>query len=136
MYNELASALSKLSYCNEVDVICLTGCGEFYSAGNDLSNFSQFKHPLETARQSRILCENFVNSFIDCKKPIVAAVNGPALGIAATTLGLVDYVFMSDSAYLLTPFEALGQTAEGILNYLELCINSAYREIDSTLYII
>jgi peroxisomal 3,2-trans-enoyl-CoA isomerase len=54
-----------------------------------------------------------VNSFIDCKKPIVAAVNGPALGIAATTLGLTDYVFMCESAYLLTPFQALGQTAEG-----------------------
>lgn len=113
LYTELGTVLKTLSYCNEVGVILITGSGEFYSSGNDLSNFSQFQHPLAIARESRVLCEEFVNSFIDCRKPIVAAVNGPALGIAATTLGLTDYVLMSDSAYLLTPFQALGQTAEG-----------------------
>ena len=53
LYLELAAALSKLSYCNEIDVMCLTGAGEFYSSGNDLANFSQFKHPLAIARESR-----------------------------------------------------------------------------------
>ncbi|XP_054161665.1 enoyl-CoA delta isomerase 2-like [Oppia nitens] len=66
------------------------------------------------------LAENFrqfVAAFIDFPKPLIAAVNGPAIGAAATTLALVDCAVASDSAYFSTPFSYLGISAEGCSTY-------------------
>ncbi len=113
MYEEVSTVLRKLSNSTEIEVICLTGAGDFYSAGNDLANFSQLKHPLAIASHARGVCEKFVDSFIDCERPLVAAVNGPAVGIGATSLVLMDVVIMAEGSYLSTPFTALGQAPEG-----------------------
>ena len=116
MYNELDRTLRKLSTEDKVRVILLTGSGDYYSSGNDLSNFSEIMHPLTIAKQSREICYSFVDSFICCTKPIIVAVNGPAYGIAVTTLGLCDKVFASDTATFKTPFAELGQ----VRRYYEL----------------
>lgn len=113
MYRDVKDALNKLSKDNSVRVSLITGQGDFFSSGNDLSNFSQLMHPLKMAAQAKVLCEEFVDSWVSFEKPLVAAVNGPAIGIAATTLGLVDRVYASDTAYFSTPFAALGQAPEG-----------------------
>lgn len=50
--------------------------------------------------------------FIDCKKPIIAMVNGGAVGAGATLLPFCDLVLASDKAFFLTPFAALGIVPE------------------------
>lgn len=99
-------------------VALLTGAGDYYSSGNDLSNFSQLMHPLTMAAQSRRKCATFVDAFISCEKPLVVAVNGPAIGIAVTTLGLCDHVIASSAATFRTPFAELAQSPEGCSSFM------------------
>ena len=57
--------------------------------------------------------DEFVSAFVEFPKPLVALCNGPAIGIAATTVGLCDLAWASDSAYFLCPFTKIAQSAEG-----------------------
>ena len=50
---------------------------------------------------------NFIAAFIDNTKPIVAAVNGPAIGVACTTLAFCDFVYVERGSYFYTPFMSL-----------------------------
>eukprot|EP01041_Mallomonas_annulata_P006673 gene6673-13513_t len=118
MYNELAYTLKSGGNDKNVRVALLTGSGDFYSSGNDLSNFSQVIHPLKMAANAKVLLENFVNSFIDFPKPLICAVNGPAIGIAVTSLGLCDRVFASTTSHYRTPFADLGQSPEGCSSFM------------------
>lgn len=54
----------------------------------------------------------FVDAFIEFPKPLVAMVNGPAIGIGASHLGLCDLVYCHESATFVTPFTQLGQSPE------------------------
>lgn len=58
------------------------------------------------------MLEAFVNRFIDFPKTLMAAVNGPAVGIPVTTLGLVDFAIASHTATFETPFTKLGLSPE------------------------
>ena len=80
MYKELERAIRGASVNDKISVIMLTGSGDYYSSGNDLSNLSELKHPLTIAKEARDLLLSFVDCFISCQKPIIVAVNGPAIG--------------------------------------------------------
>ncbi|PRD33943.1 UNVERIFIED_CONTAM: Eci2 [Trichonephila clavipes] len=112
MYTDIVSALKEASN-SEAAVTVLSGKGDYYSSGNDLSNFSMVQGDLETAAKNAAeLLKNFVAAFIDFPKILVAAVNGPAVGIPVTLLGLCDV------ATFQTPFSLLGQSPEGCSTYL------------------
>lgn len=66
-------------------------------------NFDRF------ASETATMFENYVRAFIELNKPLLVFVNGPAVGIAVTTLALADYVLASDRVgfilkYLVVPF--------------------------------
>ncbi|XP_032717380.1 enoyl-CoA delta isomerase 2, mitochondrial isoform X3 [Lontra canadensis] len=118
MYQEIILALEAASK-DDSTITVLTGNGDYYSSGNDLTNFTNIPPDgVEAkAKNSAILLRDFVGSFIDFPKPLVAVVNGPAVGISVTVLGLFDLVYATDRATFHTPFSHLGQTPEGCSSY-------------------
>ncbi|KAB0372310.1 hypothetical protein FD755_016102 [Muntiacus reevesi] len=56
---------------------------------------------------------NFVNTFIQFKKPIVVAVNGLAIGLGASILPLCDVVWANEKAWFQTPYTTFGQSPDG-----------------------
>lgn len=63
------------------------------------------------------LLRTFVNTFIQFRKPIVAAVNGPALGLGAALLPLCDVVWANEKAWFQTPYSTCGQTPDGCSSF-------------------
>jgi peroxisomal 3,2-trans-enoyl-CoA isomerase len=76
MYVELTNAINKASTTSDAKVILLTAEGDYFSSGNDLSNFSRLMHPKKISANARDICYYFVDAFISSKLPIVCAVNG------------------------------------------------------------
>ncbi|XP_075224060.1 enoyl-CoA delta isomerase 2-like [Lycorma delicatula] len=122
MYKKITEALNSAAVDDSIIMTVLTGEGDFYSSGNDVMEYISYS-PDEYSDFSNFIIEasevlkNFVSAFIDYPKILVALVNGPAIGIAATTLGLCDIVFASHKAYFSTPFTELGLTAEGCSSF-------------------
>ena len=103
MYRELAAALRQAK--DDIRVIVLTGAGGIFSAGNDLGDFvGDFKAD-DAVRQ-------FQEAVLDTKAVLVAAVDGPAVGIGATVLLHCDLVYATERSYLQFPFVNLGVVPE------------------------
>ena len=98
MYTALPKLLKAAAVDPKIKVTIITGQGRYYSTGNDLSNFTKvdMSNLAPFAKEARDELEVFVNAWIDYPKPILAAVNGPTMGISCTTLALCDAVFASD----------------------------------------
>ncbi|XP_074683586.1 enoyl-CoA delta isomerase 2 isoform X2 [Strix aluco] len=119
MYREIMKALEEAGK-DDSTIAVITGNGDYYSSGNDLNNFANIQ-PSEMekmAKDGAVLLKEFVGHFIDFPKPLIAVVNGPAVGICVTLLGLCDIVYASDRATFHSPFSELGQSPEGCSSYL------------------
>ena len=117
-YEELTRALNEAAKDEDVKVCVLTGAGDFFSAGNDLKqkhdpNISIDKY----VKAGMIRLANLVRAFYTFPKLLMAVVNGPSIGIAATTIALCDVVYCSETAYFRTPFANLGICAEACSSY-------------------
>ena len=117
MYMGMPKLFEEADADDSTRVIVLTGRGKYYSSGNDLSSFKLDRPISEMAPMWSTTLLHFVKGFIEVKKPVIAAVNGPAIGIACTTLGLCDIVIASDAATFNTPFMKLAQTPEGCASF-------------------
>uniref|UniRef100_A0A8P4K776 ACB domain-containing protein n=1 Tax=Dicentrarchus labrax TaxID=13489 RepID=A0A8P4K776_DICLA len=118
MYNEIIAALEQAAKDDSVLTV-FTGAGDFYCSGNDLTNFTKIPEGgVEAmAKQGGELLRKYVKAYIDFPKPLIAVVNGPAVGVSVTVLGLFDLVYATERATFHTPFSQLGQSAEGCSSY-------------------
>ncbi|RXG71477.1 Enoyl-CoA delta isomerase 2, mitochondrial, partial [Armadillidium vulgare] len=119
-YVEWVDALTVAENDPKTVITAVTGAGPFFCAGNDFSVFTGI-NPAEIPSASEKRGEDlkrFVGTFIEFKKPLVAVVNGPAVGIGVTLLPLFDGVYASDKATFTTPFSATGQAPEGCSSLL------------------
>lgn len=120
MFEEVPKALKEAGDNDNVVICYITGAGDYYSSGNDINNFTARPDidPADQAKHANDVTRKFVAAFIDFPKPLIAGLNGPAIGIATTTLGLYDTVYASDRATLHTPFIPLGLCPEGCSSYI------------------
>lgn len=98
---------------DETRVLVLTGADPYYCAGVNLSATIQLEHPRKL--RAMIIEHNQVlfEMFLDFPKPVLIAVNGPAIGASVTSATLCDGIIASEKATFSTPFTALGVPPEG-----------------------
>ncbi|GAB0092629.1 enoyl-CoA delta isomerase 2 [Sergentomyia squamirostris] len=113
-YLDLTKALQDADKDDSVSVVAITGTGNFYSSGNDIK--AAMMSSATDEERGKVLGD-LIRSFYTCRKILIGVVNGPAIGIAATTLALCDIIYAEENAYFYTPFSALGLCAEGCSSY-------------------
>ncbi|WP_457105535.1 enoyl-CoA hydratase-related protein [Methylobacterium sp. P5_C11] len=111
-YAGLTAALQAAGRDEAARVVVLTGAGGCFTAGNDLKDFQD----VETGGDSPGLI--FLKALRACPKPVVAAVEGHAVGIGTTLLLHCDLAYAGDGARFRLPFTALGLSPEGGSSYL------------------
>jgi enoyl-CoA hydratase/carnithine racemase len=119
VFEAMASAASD----TEIAAVILTGTGKYYCAGADFG--AGFAPAMPKTIRRQVFEENkaLFDQFLDFPKPLFAALNGPAIGMAVTHATLCDAIIASETATLQTPFTRLGISPEGIREFL-LCTES------------
>lgn len=111
MHIEMVKALHFAAADPASDVIVLTGSGRAFSAGGDLARMEEMiANPAEFDREAAD-AKRIVFSLLDIEKPIIARVNGHAIGLGATIALLCDVVFAAESAKIGDPHVKVGLVA-------------------------
>lgn len=109
MYAALADAIQSAENDSNIRCTLITGTEQCFTAGNDLADFAAGPAgEFETSPVGR-----FLFGLASAEKPVVAAVNGPAVGIGTTMLLHCDLVFAGNNTAFQMPFANLGLCPEG-----------------------
>ena len=115
LYHAAADALRAAQADDDIAVVVFTGAGKAFCAGTDLLEMAETVDGTATSRDG---FPAFVDVLQEFPKPLVAAVNGAAVGLGFTMLAHCDLVFVSDRARLLAPFTNMGVAPEAASSYL------------------
>lgn len=113
LHRELADIFYDIAVDDDVAVIVLTGAGKAFCAGGDLKAMQEHAaatgaagHYLSTVDAKRI-----VYGMLDLEKPVIAKINGPAIGLGATIALFADMTYMADRAVIADPHVSAGVVA-------------------------
>ena len=106
MYDAMAEAIEQAQLDDAVRAVVLTGAGDAYTSGNDLEDFAR---PMPEGKPPVV---RFLEAIRDAEKPLIAAVNGPAVGIGLTMLLHCDLSYAAESASFAAPFVHVGLVPE------------------------
>jgi enoyl-CoA hydratase len=111
LHKALAEVWSHLAKDEAARAVVLTGNGKAFSAGGDFGLFQELL--ADGPRRARLIDEArvIVEEMLNFPLPVVAAVNGPAVGLGTSLAVISDMVFMGESAYMCDPHVAVGLTA-------------------------
>ena len=113
MMDAIREGLRVATLDEETRVVVLTGVDPYYCAGVNLSATLRPGHPRKLREQIVQQNQALFDMFLDFPKPLLVAVNGPAIGASVTSATLCDGIIASEKATFSTPFAALGVTPEG-----------------------
>jgi enoyl-CoA hydratase/carnithine racemase len=103
LHMEFAQLLVRLEGDVDLRAVLLTGNGKAFSAGGSIDEFDHFRVNFGDRRKAMRQARRLVDEMINLHVPVVAAVNGAAVGLGATLMTLCDIVFMSEKAFVADP---------------------------------
>jgi len=115
-YEDLIRILALAGKEDSIDAIVISGQGKYFTSGADIGSFFGLADYLEEDEtQGAILktpAARFMTAMIDFEKVLVAAVNGPAIGIGVTLLPHCDLVYCTENSTFWTPFSRIAIVPE------------------------
>ncbi|KAB0615681.1 enoyl-CoA hydratase-related protein, partial [Castellaniella defragrans] len=112
MYRDIERALREADADAACAAVILHGAGGHFTAGNDLA---EFQMPQDSRDVGSIA---FLHALASVDVPVIAAVQGQAVGVGVTLLQHCDFVYAAPDAVFRLPFVSLGLCPEGASSYL------------------
>lgn len=113
MYVAMAEAIEQADADPAIRVLVITGTGDVFTSGNDLKDFLE-----APAMGSSNPVMRFLSAIAQVRKPLIASVEGLAVGIGVTMLLHCDLVYAAEGAGFQLPFVNLGLVPEGASSLL------------------
>jgi len=113
MYEQLTEAFQRAAEDQMIRAVVITGAGDAFTAGNDLNDFMQSP---PTSTDTPVF--HFLKQIVNFPKPLIAAINGAAIGIGTTMLLHCDLAYASENAIFQLSFIRLGLVPEAGASYL------------------
>jgi enoyl-CoA hydratase/carnithine racemase len=113
MYARVVEALQSADADPAVRVVLLTGTGNYFTSGNDIGDFQ-----VRAAGNQEPDGSPFLTALSSLQKPLIGAVNGPAIGVGTTMLAHCDLLIAARSARFVMPFTSLGLVPEAASSLL------------------
>ena len=117
LYREFKAALDGIEADHDVRAVVITGAGRGFCVGADLKSHSEGPMPAEQRREYIGLAQTVNVGLQHSRVPVVAAVNGHAIGAGLELALSADFVFVAQNAKLRLPEVALGTFVGGGVTY-------------------
>jgi enoyl-CoA hydratase len=110
MEREVTQFLVDGALDKDFDVVILTGAGRAFSAGGDIQGWMQ-KNVEDPGSVDTVMAKRVVFAMLEFPKPIIAKINGHAIGLGATVALYCDVIFAADNAKIGDPHVTVGLSA-------------------------
>ncbi|SHM66463.1 enoyl-CoA hydratase/isomerase family protein [Cryptosporangium aurantiacum] len=111
LHSGLADVWEQLAADHDARVVILTGAGRAFCSGGDLDWITSFLDDPVARDASLVAGARIVDEMLRFPLPVIAAVNGPAVGLGCTLAVFSDIVLLSETAYLADPHVTVGLVA-------------------------
>jgi len=111
MHQRLATIWRDLQRDDQYGAVVLTGRGRTFCGGGDQDKWGALAHDRRYRRRRLTETRELIRDMLHCELPVVAAVNGPAVGVGCSIVLACDVVLMTDGAYLADPHVVAGIVA-------------------------
>jgi enoyl-CoA hydratase len=111
LHTALADLWDRLAADEAVRAVVLTGRGRAFSAGGDFHVMTRVQRDEAFREQNIAEARRIITGMVRCPVPVIAAVNGPAVGLGCSLALLSDLVLMAEGSYLADPHVQVGLVA-------------------------
>jgi 2-(1,2-epoxy-1,2-dihydrophenyl)acetyl-CoA isomerase len=108
MYRELSAVIAEIGETSQIGCAVLTGAGRAFCVGADVKAMNPDLSLLARRRRHRWILSTVVQPLINLEKPVIAAVNGPAVGAGLSIALAADIIVASDRAMFSAIFAKMG----------------------------